>query len=108
MDSFEFEDLPKINGIMPVDPCFNFGLFSSSNSGKTQQALAFINNFKLFYPLHDVKSVIIISPSWQKSYDSIVKKYGKSQTHFFTSFDLRLFDHISTNEEMTRKLHCCY
>jgi len=82
-----------VNGLFPVEPNFNFGLFSSSNSGKTVQAITFIKHFSLFYPHHKVSKVIVVSGMQQPIYDKIKEAHS---CIFHNSIDEKLLDLIDS------------
>jgi len=65
-----------INNLFPSNPNFNFGLFASSNSGKSIQAVTFIKNFSKFYPQHKVSKVIVVSSIYQPLYDGIKENHA--------------------------------
>jgi len=79
------DQVQHIAGVMPVQPNFVFGLFSASNSGKSVQALTFINNFDLFYPNVTVRRVVVVAPHFHHS--SVAEKYGRDRVHHFTTFN---------------------
>lgn len=80
-----------INNLFPQNPNFNFGLFSSSNSGKSVQAVTFIKNFNKFYPDRIVSKVIVVSNIYQPLYDEI-KKFHKLV--FYQNIDEQLLEMI--------------
>jgi len=88
--------MPRIEGVFPDEPNFNFGLFSASKSGKSTQAVTFINNFHKYYPSTMVKKILIASPRYQKIYDSIYKKYGE-KVRYFVDLNNELLEELEEN-----------
>lgn len=88
------EKISTIDNLLPISPNFNFGLFSSSNSGKSVQAVTFICNFRQFYPNTKVGKVIVVASVYQKLYDKIKDVYD---FEFLTSIDQHLLDTIDSS-----------
>lgn len=83
-----------INGLFPHTPNFNYGLFSSSNSGKSVQAVTFIENYNYFYPHAKVAKVIVVASIYQPLYDKIKELYP---FEFATELNQNLLDQIEAN-----------
>ena len=90
-----------IDNLFPEKPNFNFGLFASTNSGKSVQAVTFICNFNHFYPDYKVSKVIVVSSMYQPLYDKIKKTFPLD---FYEKLDENLLETIDSSYDPNKYL----